>query len=58
MNLAKPVVFLLFPVTSGLGSLTPQNEPRKKPVNDIPLYWLVDRNPHNGLLESLCHWVV
>ena len=25
---------------------------------DIPLYWLVFRDPQNGLLYSLCNWVV
>ena len=23
----------------------------------IPLYWLVQRNPYNGLLDSTCNWV-
>ena len=33
------------------------NEPRKKP-SYFPLYWLVNRDPYNGLLQSLYNWVV
>ena len=25
---------------------------------DIPLYWLVNRDPYNGLLQSPYSWVV
>ena len=32
-------------------------EPRKKP-SYLPLYWLFNRDPYNGLLQSLCDWVV
>ena len=31
------------------GILTISTEPRKKP-SYFPLYWLVNRDPHNGLL--------
>ena len=33
------------------------SEPRKKP-SYFPLYWLVNRDPYNGLLSSLYNWVV
>ena len=33
------------------------SEPRKKP-SYFPLYWLVNRDPYNGLLQSLYNWVV
>ena len=32
-------------------------EPRKKP-SYFPLYWLVNRDPYYGLLQSLYNWVV
>ena len=32
-------------------------EPRKKP-SYFPLYWLVNRDPYNGVLKSLHNWVV
>ena len=32
-------------------------EPRKKP-SYFPLYWMVIRDPYNGLLESPYNWVV
>ena len=31
-------------------------EPRKNP-SYFPLYWLVNRDPYNGLLQSLYNWV-
>ncbi len=34
-----------------------RHEPRKKP-SYFPLYWLVNRDPYNGLLQSLYNWVV
>ena len=37
--------------------LKPPPEPRKKP-SYFPLYWLVNRDPYNGLLKSLYNWVV
>ena len=32
-------------------------EPRKKKPSYFPLYWLVNRDPYNGLLQSLYNWV-
>ena len=34
-----------------------QCEPRKKP-SDFPLYWLFNRDPYNGLLQSPYNYVV
>ena len=28
------------------------------PLADIPLYWLVNRDPHNDSQKSLYNWVV
>ena len=40
------------------GSRTkPSIGPRKKP-SYFPLYWLVNKDPYNGLLQSLYNWVV
>ena len=35
-----------------------QHEPRKKKNSYFPLYWLVDKDPNNGVLQSLYNWVV
>ena len=34
------------------------SEQRQQNPVDIRLYWLVDRDPYNGLLYSLYNWVV
>ena len=36
---------------------SPTFEPRKKP-SYFPLYWMVNRDPYNGLFQSLYNWVV
>ena len=54
-SLPNPPVFTKKPCSGGLKVLKTwrddaTNEQWSKPVRDIPLYWLVNKDPYNGLL--------